>query len=101
MSKPSHVPVRMCIGCTKRAAQPSLLRIKSNAEGSLAVASENGLHGRSAYLHPDRNCWAQFAARKGPVRSLARSVGKDERAALVKLLAASITPQSEVTGHVA
>src|SRR5690242_21215294 len=53
-----------------------------------------------SYLHPDRRCWSQFAARKGMVKSLGRSFAKEERAAFVRQLE-DTPPKSEVTGHVA
>lgn len=99
--RPTHIPMRQCIGCAQRAAQASLLRLRSAEDGTLALVSSRHAFGRSAYLHPQVSCWQKFAARKGPVRSLGRSVAKDERASFARLLAETLQPKSEVTGHVA
>jgi len=96
-----HVPVRQCIGCAQRAAQSSLLRLRCTPAGALTLVSTHHGSGRSAYLHPQPDCWQQFAARKGSVRSLGRSFAKDERASFVRLLAETLQPKSEVTGYVA
>ncbi len=101
MSETLHAPIRMCMGCGKRSAQKSLLRIKVSAQGHLHVAAGRVHVGRSGYLHQERQCWSQFAARKGAVRSLARSFAKEERAAFVNLLHETLAPKSEVSGHVA
>jgi len=50
--------------------------------------------GRSGYLHRRPDCWARFAARKGPVRSLGCHVDKAARQAFVRTLHAT-PPLSE------
>lgn len=85
MSHGTHVPVRMCIGCGARAPQRELLRLSLAAGGGLELAGKAPL-GRSAYLHRRPECWEQFAARKGLVRSLGCAVDRATRAATVHAL---------------
>lgn len=82
-----HVPVRTCMGCGGRAPQEGLIRIAATAAGTLAVVrSLRGLSGRTGYLHRDPACWRAFAARKGPVRSLGRTLDRQARLACVREL---------------
>ena len=81
----THVPMRLCIGCGKRAAQQELLRVARAPEGSLVV-SGRGCLGRTGYLHRLAACWVAFAAGKGFVRSLGHAVDRRTRAAFVQTL---------------
>jgi len=83
-----HVPVRMCMGCGDRAPQPALLRVTVAPNGALVTVERAPRRGRSGYLHRRADCWDHFAARKGPIRSLHRSVDKTTRLAFVRGLAA-------------
>jgi uncharacterized protein len=83
-----HVPVRTCMGCGQRAPQPTLLRVSVAANGSLGVVRRAPQCGRCGYLHRRADCWLHFAARKGPIRSLRRSVDKTTRLAFVQGLEA-------------
>ena len=85
-----HRPYRLCLGCGERAPQLELLRVKLDPAGKLVLASGAGQPGRSGYLHAQASCWQRFAARKGPVRSLARSFDRDARRAFVIQLQDSI-----------
>jgi predicted RNA-binding protein YlxR (DUF448 family) len=73
----------MCIGCGARAPQSELLRVWQPPGGDLALAAY-GRTGRSGYLHRREECWAKFAARKGPVRSLGRTVDRGVRGTFVE-----------------
>lgn len=78
-------PVRMCVGCGGRARQAELLRVAVADDDTLAVAArQHG--GRTAYLHRQAECWERFAARKGLVRSLGRTLGTTARALFVQQL---------------
>ena len=80
-------PVRTCAGCAERAAQTTLLRFVGTADG-LAADPARRAQGRGAYLHRDAGCWEQFVRRRGPVRSLRRSIGRPERERFVASLGA-------------
>jgi hypothetical protein len=80
-------PIRTCVGCGERGEKPSLLRVVAGAHG-LTLDPGARARGRGAYLHRTSGCWAQFARRRGPVRSLRITPGRDDRERLVKLLAA-------------
>lgn len=83
------------MGCGGRAPQPDLVRIAATPAGTLAVVrSVRGLSGRTGYLHRDPACWRAFAARKGPLRALGRTVDRDVRLACVRELAGSGSPAS-------
>ncbi|MCX8073523.1 MAG: YlxR family protein [Candidatus Binatia bacterium] len=81
-----HTPSRLCVGCGKRSPKEEMIRFTVDKEGTLKVSPWS--EGRGAYLHRDPNCWQQFAARKGTVRSLGRGVERNLREALVHTLAA-------------
>lgn len=76
----------MCLGCGERAPQAELVRIAAGADGGLRLVGGNPSPGRTGYLHPAPTCWERFAARKGPVRSLRRSVDRVARQALLESL---------------
>ena len=80
-------PVRTCAGCAERAAQATLLRFVGTGDG-LAADLARRAPGRGAYLHRDAVCWEQFVRRRGPVRSLRRSIGRVERERFVASLGA-------------
>jgi len=84
-----HVPVRTCMGCGQRAPQSTLLRLTVAPDGSLVVVARTPPCGRCGYLHRRPDCWHHFAARKGPIRSLRRSVDKTTRLAFVQGLEAT------------
>lgn len=79
-------PIRTCVGCGARAAQRTLLRFVAAGDG-LRPDGARRAPGRGAYLHDDRGCWDVFVCRRGPLRSLRRSVGRTERERLVAVLA--------------
>jgi predicted RNA-binding protein YlxR (DUF448 family) len=71
-------PLRMCVGCGERAAQPDLLRFSLSAAGLLVKGTGQG---RSGYLHPREKCVQTFVkARSGFVRSLRAVVSSERRA---------------------
>jgi predicted RNA-binding protein YlxR (DUF448 family) len=81
-----YAPVRMCVGCGRRAPQAALLRFSSTPDGSLKLVLHGSAPGRSGYLHPQPDCWQRFASRGGRLRSVGRSVDKPQRLALVEEL---------------
>jgi len=81
-------PIRTCVGCGARASQRALRRFVAAADG-LALDGARRQAGRGAYLHADRACWAAFARRRGPVRSLRLTPGVAARERLVAVLAAA------------
>ncbi len=89
MIRVPHSPIRSCVGCGERAAQAELLCLSSAPDGTLCIVDRRRRTGRTGYLHDDPACWERFAARKGPVRSLRRSVDKSTRIALVQVLKAT------------
>jgi predicted RNA-binding protein YlxR (DUF448 family) len=79
-------PLRTCVGCGQRGAQRTLVRFVTSG-GSLALdAARVRQPGRGAYLHRAASCWAAFARRRGPVRSLRGTPGAAQRAQLVDTL---------------
>ena len=86
MRRRTHTPIRTCVGCGCRAAQPELLRLVMAADGGLALVHLPRHAGRSGYLHRREECWVRFAARQGRIRSLGSHVDKPTRAALVREL---------------
>ena len=79
-------PVRMCLGCGGRASQAELLRLGMATDDALTVVSRRRHSGRTGYLHRQQACWDRFAARKGPVRSLGRSIDAKLRATFLQQL---------------
>ena len=88
MSRVRQVPIRSCIGCGERAPQRELLCLRGSPDGTLRIVDRRRRTGRTAYLHDRLGCWERFAARKGAVRALRRSVDKRARIALVQGLKA-------------
>jgi predicted RNA-binding protein YlxR (DUF448 family) len=84
----ADVPIRSCIGCGARAPQRELRCVSSLPDGTLRIVHQRRRTGRTAYLHDRPACWDRFAARKGLVRALRRSVDKTTRMALVQMLTA-------------
>ncbi len=83
----SAAPIRTCVGCAERAPQGRLLRFVGAADGLCADPTRRA-PGRGAYLHVDPRCFELFVRRRGPVRSLRRSVGRPERERFVAGLTA-------------
>jgi len=83
----STEPIRTCAGCAERAPKGALLRFVGTADG-LAADPARRLAGRGAYLHCVPQCFDLFVRRRGPVRSLRRSVGRPERERFVASLTA-------------
>ena len=81
-------PIRTCVGCGERAEKPSLLRVVVAVNG-LAPDPGARVPGRGAYLHRTSSCWAQFARRRGPVRSLRVTPVRGDRERLVEQLVAA------------
>jgi len=86
-------PIRTCVGCGERALQRELVRLVAAADGLTLDPPGRRAPGRGAYLHAAPACWAAFARRRGPVRSLRRTPSVDERGRLVAALAARTAPE--------
>ena len=86
MSRP--VAMRTCVGCGERAPQAELLRFTA-APAGLRPDAVRRAPGRGAYLHRAPACWAAFARRRGPVRSLRLTPGHPERERLLAQLGAA------------
>ena len=82
-----HVAIRTCVGCGRRDAQEAMLRVVGGVGQGLAPDPLRRAPGRGAYLHSQAACWDAFVVRRGPVRSLRRSVPRAEREELVRALA--------------
>jgi len=78
--------IRTCLGCSARAPQRALLRLALDATGAAVPDPGRRAGGRGGYLHRDTLCWERFATRKGPVRSLRRTLSRSERQAVVARL---------------
>ena len=85
----SAEPVRTCAGCAERAVKGTLLRFVGTADGLQSDPARRA-PGRGAYLHADPRCFELFVRRRGPVRSLRRSVGRTERERFVAALTAGV-----------
>ena len=81
-------PVRTCVGCGARDAQAVLRRFVGEGDG-LRLDARRRAPGRGAYLHARAECWDAFLRRRGPIRSLRRSIGHTERARLITALRGS------------
>lgn len=94
-------PIRTCIGCGGRDQRGSLLRLVARPHrprhgrdadtGSvfaLAFDASGSAAGRGAYLHRNEECWAEFAKRRGTIRSLRAAATPHARAALLDELRA-------------
>ena len=86
MSRP--VTMRTCVGCGERAPQAELLRFTA-APAGLRPDVVHRAPGRGAYLHRALACWAAFARRRGPVRSLRLTPAHGERERLLAQLGAA------------
>ena len=72
-SPPSHVPVRMCVGCRQRAVAAELLRVVVVVRGDIPVAVPDParrMPGRGASLHRDPACFALAERRRAFGRAL-------------------------------
>ncbi|HXD60726.1 MAG TPA: YlxR family protein [Lacisediminihabitans sp.] len=69
MSGSSMEPVRTCLGCRKRDARSSLLRVVAR-NGEVIVDRSASLPGRGAWVHPTLSCIETSIARKAFGRAL-------------------------------
>ena len=70
----SHVPIRTCTGCGRKAPQPELLRFAAPA-GTLIPLPRGG--GRGAYTCRRLACFERAATRRAFNRTLRRTVRLD------------------------
>jgi predicted RNA-binding protein YlxR (DUF448 family) len=86
MQRPNEGPQRTCIGCRERDSKKHMLRIAVH-EGTLTLDEEGQLPGRGAYLHYRNRCITSFGQSKArEVRSLKRTIMRDERRKLIELI---------------
>ncbi|MEP0766868.1 MAG: YlxR family protein [Fimbriimonadia bacterium] len=72
----SHVPIRTCVGCARKAAKGDLVRLALDPDGRLLRDQRNRLPGRGAYVC-GAAC-ARVAAKYGRFeRAYRRSVAKN------------------------
>jgi len=69
---PTHVPVRMCIGCRRRAPKGALLRVVV-AEGVPVVDERKRMQGRGAYLCRRERCFVRADKRGALPRAFRRT----------------------------
>lgn len=85
MRQPPRIPIRTCMGCGATAPRRELLRIVRDDAG-LRLDAAQGAGGRGGYLHRRAECWAGFAKRRGPLRSLRAAIDRPARTALIAQL---------------
>ncbi|MGD9430211.1 YlxR family protein [Arthrobacter russicus] len=81
------MPLRTCIGCRRRDAQPNLLRVVKNVSGLLEADPRRRSAGRGAWLHPDQACFALAVKRHGFARAFK---GECDPGALERYFAAEL-----------
>ena len=79
-------PVRTCVACGHRDRQNRLIRIRSEASGTLAI-EKAGRGGRGAYLHTSGDCVGTLRSEKLLRRSLRVDIGTEARAEIVAKIA--------------
>lgn len=73
-----HVPQRTCVGCRGTGSKREMIRIVRTADGILIERDER-LHGRGAYLHPDRTCWEKGIQKSLPHALRATMTDQDKQ----------------------
>ena len=90
MSRPSHKPVRTCLGCNTRDMQVAMVRIAVRG-GVLTIDQDRRGPGRGGYLHRTESCVAKFTRSKvREFRSLRRGIPLDERREIANRITESI-----------
>jgi predicted RNA-binding protein YlxR (DUF448 family) len=56
--KRKYTPQRTCVGCRGVEAKQTLIRVVKTPEDGVQLDETGKLHGRGAYLHEKRSCWA-------------------------------------------
>ncbi|ABY22402.1 DNA/RNA-binding protein [Renibacterium salmoninarum ATCC 33209] len=88
----SKTPIRTCVGCRCRDAQPKLLRVVRDASGVLEVDPHRSMAGRGAWLHPEKACLDLALKRHGFSRAFR---GAGETASVESYFAQNRTVQPE------
>ncbi len=84
MIENARQPVRTCVGCGRKAAQPGLVRLKAEAGSVVVDRARTG--GRGAWLHPAAECLDRAIRRRSFPRALrAEAVRVDGGALRVEL----------------
>lgn len=87
MAKRDYVPLRTCLGCGRRDAQPDLIRLTARGDGHLGVADSKG-SGRGGYLHRTASCWHEFVRKKSHYRAFHMELSKGAKEELIQALQA-------------
>ncbi len=73
-------PVRTCVGCGRKAAQPGLVRLKAEAGSVVFDHARTG--GRGAWLHPALECLDRALQRRSFARALRAEAVRADGSAL-------------------
>jgi predicted RNA-binding protein YlxR (DUF448 family) len=82
MRKPKHVPERTCVGCRRKGAKGSFVRIVRTPNGELRVDQGERLAGRGAYLCAQPSCLQQALQRQALQRALRVTLDEEATKAL-------------------
>ena len=77
MQKVKKIPQRRCVGCREMKDKSALIRVVSNADGSLSIDATGKAPGRGAYLCKDTNCLSKAQKSKGLERSIKRAIPQE------------------------
>ena len=77
MKKSSRTPKRRCVGCGKSFDQNELLRVRKGTDGSVSVAKDGNMTGRSAYICKNENCLEAARKKRGFDRSFRGAVSSE------------------------
>ena len=87
-------PERMCVGCRRRDAKASLLRVVRAPDGSVGPDRGGSAPGRGAYVHRDPGCVEAAFARDALRRALRAGGGADGTARLRDVIEQESRPRS-------
>lgn len=74
-----NIPIRTCIGCRRKDAKTSLIRLALDADGRLQIDFRQKMPGRGAYLCRDMACLEKAWKRKAFMRALKISPSQQNR----------------------
>ncbi|MCL4236602.1 MAG: YlxR family protein [Deltaproteobacteria bacterium] len=87
----THVPIRSCCACRKRAPKEELIRFFRSSENRLEIDEAQRSEGRGAYVCPSLSCFERALKKGSFARTLrSRSMAPNDeelRARLERLLA--------------
>lgn len=65
MLEKGHIPERTCCGCRKRRPKAEMLAVVRLKDGTVAIAKDENIYGRSAYLCRNKLCIEKARGKKG------------------------------------